>query len=241
MSSQPVRSYLFIAAAIVIAGVLISASVFVSVGEPTKTTTTTSTLLSTTTVTATSTELCGQQVWNSTSVSVTNCQLGVTLLLGIRETTVPTGTNETFYVSMRNDLPVNNTLSRLGSVSLPHINESSPGAIDDVLPAVFCRPSVPAWIIIYNQSGLPVQLSAAQPIITLCSETANNGPTFEFAPSQTLTQTLSVGGYLHSPDAAAPWENATFSQFSPGQYTVLAYDQWSPTVSLNFTVNFGDH
>jgi len=54
LSSQPVRSYLVIAAAIVIAGVLISASVFVAVGGA-KTTTTTLTSMTTVTITVTST------------------------------------------------------------------------------------------------------------------------------------------------------------------------------------------
>ena len=50
MSSQPVRSYLVIAAAIVIAGVLISASLFIAIGGA-KTTTITTTSTTTTTVT----------------------------------------------------------------------------------------------------------------------------------------------------------------------------------------------
>ena len=104
------------------------------VGEATRTTTKTSTITSTsvftttTTTTQTTTELCGPQAWNSTDVTITNCQLGITLSLGIRDTIISTGSNETFYVSIRNDLPSNSTLSRLGTISLPHINESSPGA-----------------------------------------------------------------------------------------------------------------
>jgi len=50
LSSQPVRSYLVIAAAIVIAGVLISASLFVALGGATRTTTTTETTTLTSTV-----------------------------------------------------------------------------------------------------------------------------------------------------------------------------------------------
>ena len=55
MSGQPTRSYLIIASAIVIAGILISASLFIAVGGATKTTTTTITTTSIKTVTSTST------------------------------------------------------------------------------------------------------------------------------------------------------------------------------------------
>ncbi len=53
MSSQPIRSYLVIAAAIIIAGVLISASLFLAIGEGTKTETTTTTVTDTSTLTTT--------------------------------------------------------------------------------------------------------------------------------------------------------------------------------------------
>ena len=52
MSSQPARSYLIIAAAIVIAGVLIAASLFFALGQTTKTVTTTITSEPTTTQTS---------------------------------------------------------------------------------------------------------------------------------------------------------------------------------------------
>jgi hypothetical protein len=51
LSAEQSRSYRMIAAAIVIAGVLISASLFVAIGQPTKTSTSTSMSTSTTTVT----------------------------------------------------------------------------------------------------------------------------------------------------------------------------------------------
>jgi len=60
LSSQPVRSYLVIAAAIVIAGVLISASLFVAIGRPTETLTSTDVQPSTITATATVTDDCSQ-------------------------------------------------------------------------------------------------------------------------------------------------------------------------------------
>ena len=56
MSSQPIRSYLMIAAAIIIAGVLISASLSVALGDITRTTTTTQTVTKTLTGTPTITE-----------------------------------------------------------------------------------------------------------------------------------------------------------------------------------------
>jgi hypothetical protein len=66
------RSYLVIASAIVIAGVLISASLFVAIGQATKTVTSTSVKIVTSTTEVTvATDLtspCTEQVWNSTGL-----------------------------------------------------------------------------------------------------------------------------------------------------------------------------
>ncbi len=232
LTVQPSRNYLAVASAIVIAGVLISASLFLAIGSPT----TTTTVLSTVTVTTTTTQLCGDQVGNSTNVSISNCQLGITLLIGIKDGILSPGANETFSVSLSNDWATTNVAVLHGDIStLHHINESNPSSLVDVLPPTFCHPNVPVWIIVYNESGLPVQLNNAFPSVVSCSGTAT-GTTYQFSPFQTLTQTFSVGGNWHSSNATAPWEDATYSQFSPGQYTVLAFDEWSQPITLSFTV-----
>ena len=76
LSSQPVRSYLVIAAAIVIAGVLISASLFLAVGQGMKTETTTTvtdTSTLTTTITATATNNTTTTAANKAPASINGC------------------------------------------------------------------------------------------------------------------------------------------------------------------------
>ena len=65
MSERPSRSYLIIAAAIVIAGALISASLFVAIGQPTKTVTTISTQISTVTTTPSQNFSLSKEVYSS--------------------------------------------------------------------------------------------------------------------------------------------------------------------------------
>lgn len=184
----------------------------------------------------TKTQPCGQQVGNATRASTTNCQLGITLILGIRNATITVGHNETFDISIRNDRASNNTVGFNGFPSLPRVNQSNPAFAVDELPPVSCGQRVPAWIMVYNESGLPIPLNDVAPFTGICGETSIGIP-YQFSPSQTLTETLSVGGYWRSSNISEPWKDATQSQFAPGQYTVLAFNGWNQPLMLNFTVD----
>ena len=259
MSSQPVRSYLVIAAAIIIAALVISAAALsYSSLEATVTktlttsTTTTSTLLTTTTVTTTSTITCIQGTVTSSpsgglpSNSTNNCQLGVTLGIATNRS-VSLGQNETVVVSLTNDLTTPSTHIYTGLPILPHgLNlMSSYVALGDAYPVAPSCPPPPGYlavgIAIYNSSGAYLQLNDAPPNALACvtRTTASGGPdtSYSFNSSQSVTKVLSIGGHWTSKDASEPWINATYSQFSPGNYTVVAFDGWQQFVELSFTVS----
>ena len=150
------------------------------------------------------------------------------------------GKNETFYLSVHNDLASNNSLVQENAILPPHISFNISNSLSslrdatDILPLNQCGQT--AWIAVYNESGLPVQLNDATPTVLICGELNSGPPPIQFTPYQTLTQDITVGGYWHSSNATAPWEDATFAQFGPGQYTVVAFDQWTQPIMLNFTV-----
>ena len=225
MSSQPVQSYLVIAAAIVIAGVLISASLFVAIGG-TKTTTVTST------VTTTSTATCTSGGSNATNSFTTNCNLGITLSVGIRPD-VLVGRNETVSVSLTNNLPDPTAFVYTGLPILPKgpLLSSVAATVDMYPPPPVCGyPSVgnyvPAYIVVYNGAGVPVQLTDSAIATVSCLH--GTGDSLTLNASQTATEVLSIGGVWTSTDANQPWINATYSHFSPGNYTVVAFDAVGP-------------
>jgi hypothetical protein len=121
---------------------------------------------------------------------------------------------------------------------------SSYVALWDAYPVAPSCPPPPGYlavdIAIYNSSGDYMQLNDAPPNLLACvtSTTASGGPatSYSFNASQTVTTMLSIGGHWTSKDASEPWINATYSQFSPGNYTVVAFDGWQQVVELSFMV-----
>jgi hypothetical protein len=229
------RSYLAIAAAIVTAGVLISASLFIAVWGA-KTTTVTKTV--------TSTSTCVEGGSNATNAFTTDCKLGVTLGLAVGPI-IPVGQNETIRVSLTNDLASPENVTYTG---IPTLHDfpglTSIAAVDFVLPeSETCGfPSspgyLPAFIVVYDSSGAPLQLGDSIPILLTC---LSSNPSFHpFNASQTISETISIGGYWTSPNPSEPWVNATYHQFPPGSYTIAAFDPWDQIAEQNFTVNFSD-
>jgi hypothetical protein len=100
LSSQPVRSYLFIAAAIVIAGVLIAASVFIAVGEPAKTTTLVSTSILTQTGTTTSTLTSTATTISQRNITMTETSTQTMTITSLRNNTVTTTATTTVLSTM---------------------------------------------------------------------------------------------------------------------------------------------
>jgi hypothetical protein len=232
LSTQPSRSYLVIASAILIAGVLISASVFVAIGgmKPTVTTT----------VTTTSIATCTDRTSNATNAFSTDCNLGITL--GVAATPeVLAGRNETFYVSVTNDMTKGTTFNYTSLPTLPNgpALSSVAATVDMFPPPPICGyPSlgnyVPAYIVIYNGAGVPVQLTDSAIATVSCLH--GTGYSLSFNASETITEDLSIGGVWTSTDANQPWINATYSHFSPGSYAVVAFDAWGQLAELNFSV-----
>lgn len=233
--------------AIIVAGVLISASLFVAVSGPTKTVTTTTasatteTIVSTTTATVTSqASSCsgsygGGAVPGATSNFTTSCQTGLTLSVA-SDPDIPVGTNQTIYVSLQNHLPSPQTANSSGSTNLPPGLDSQLVDWEDVQPQLpQCGAVAQGYIVIYNESGSLLMLQDEPDTLTqLCDNIANIGATLN--PYQTVTVSLSFGGYWTSADANEPWINATYRAFSPGEYTIVAFDSWGQLTKLSFTV-----
>jgi hypothetical protein len=228
LSSQPARSNLYIAAAIIIAGVLISSSLFVALRDEK------------TTVTVT----CTGSSAGVGSASVTDCSRGLTLGLSASPT-IAQGSNQTVTVSVSNDLGGPNTVSYTSFPSLPNgvtvSNLADDAYLLPLLPGcAYFGGQVPAYFfMVLNASGHPMQLNDEPPIVVSC---LSSGPpkSYSFTASQAISSEISVGGYWTSPDANEPWVNATYHQFPPGGYTLLAFDPWGQTVEVNFSVDLRD-
>jgi hypothetical protein len=247
MSAQPARNFTWVAVAIVMAAIVISAAVLSYASfEATVTrtvdtgTTTTSTEVSTSTVTdtvtSTSTAFCAGSASNTTYGVTTACPPGITLGLAMPHE-ILVGQNATVFLSLTNDLTATRNVSYTGFPALPDgLELGTPATLDDILPVDnYCGlPSVPAFIAVYNESGALMQLNDASPGITSLPCSYPNYQSFN--ASQTVTETLSISGYYTSTDASGPWVNATYSVFTPGNYTIIAFDPWEQLTELNFTV-----
>lgn len=116
---------------------------------------------------------------------------------------------------------------------------------DYILPVVpgscggFPSGYIPAFVAIYNESGGPQVLTDAPPNLFISScpaATSGSCDCYWFAPFETKAESISVGGVWQSPVTNEPWVNATYARFTPGNYTVIAFDWWGQTAEQNFTV-----
>lgn len=228
------RTYARIAVAIVIAAVIISATLLsYSAFESTITKTETTTVVDTCVQGSTTNEY-------SASNSTADCSLGVTL--GIQAYQVITS-GETLAVSvtLSNDVASARDVNYTGFPALQHgIDPSSPAWYDYVLPlGPACGyPSTstfePAFLAVYNASGFPMQLSdLPMPMLSCVS---NGAQSHFFSASQTLNESENVEQYWTSSDANEPWFNATSHIFPAGNYTAVAFDLWGQLAELSFTV-----
>ena len=167
---------------------------------------------------------------------------GITLGLSAPPS-VPTGANETITVVLTNLLPVPRQTRYTGFPTLPDgLNPFQTWYILPLNGGCTYGPTgpEPAFIVIYNESGAPVQLNAAPPSLVTCTTTFPSGGVpnyYQFAPFQSFSESVSVGGRWTSHDTSEPWINATYSSFAPGIYTIVAFDSWMQTSSQNFTVS----
>jgi hypothetical protein len=191
---------------------------------------------STSSTLSTSSTTCGTVTVNTTDVSSTNCQLGLTFTLSIESGTIEGGENLTAKVSIRNDLPSNRNVTFTGTPTMHGgLTPDSPELGVYLLPSPGCSTNVSGYIAAYNSSDAPQQLNDDAPNLA-CGVSGLAGFMHQFFPYQTINQTLTLGGYYHSSDASEPWLNATYVQFTPGQqYAVAAFDGWGQLLTLNFT------
>ena len=231
MKASSGRSYIAIASAIVIAGVLISASLFVAIGGAKITTVTK-------TITTTSTPSCAEGGSNATNAFATDCQLGITLGLATNPY-VLAGNNQSFHVSIKNDLPTPNHANFTGFPPLPNILNPS-------LTSLYSEPALPqcsslgfpiGYIVVYNESGYPLALQ--NPIIGTLTALCTALPGLQNSTMdayQTVTGSFSIGGYWSIPNINQFLVNDSYRLFGPARYTVVAFDAWGQLAELNFTV-----
>ena len=176
----------------------------------------------------------------SMSSKATDYQLGISLSLSANSSILG-GENETIIISLTNELPRPNNATFTGPPTLPHgptFSEVSwQNFVLPVPPSCGNTPYgyIPYYVVIYNQSGIPMQLNDAAPAILNCISSIKSNQHL-FSPSQVVTESISVGGFWKSPNANEPWLNAAHSRFSPGTYTVVAFDPWNQLTEVNFTV-----
>gem|GEM_PF-3038159 len=227
---EAARSYLVIAATIVIAGILISASVLVAIRQP-ATVTTTSTVVETFD--------CPQHFSNSTISVETDC--GTELSLGISASPViAAGGNQTVELLLTNDLLEPRSVNYTAIPALPdglYLDLPNPNTIDYFLPVLDCgitSGEPPLLMALINASGDRMQLTDLSPSALAC---LSGPPKFSFGPLQTVSDTLSVGGYWTSPDTEQPWINATYHPLPAGVYTIVAFDPWDQLTQFSFSVS----
>lgn len=174
---------------------------------------------------------------------VTDCKLGISLRLAIKEASLPAGSNQTFYLSVENVLNRANNVTYTGVPILPSfVFFSNMGVVDLLFHPNGCQaPIPPAFIVIYNAtSGKLLQLNTYSLSLVTCEtaglQSAVPG-SFHFTANQNITGLFSVGGYYTSTNPSEPWLNATYHLLSPGRYNAVAFDPWKQVAKLNFTVS----
>lgn len=173
--------------------------------------------------------------------------LGLSVDRSIPDVLFRPGSNLTIRLSLANGLPLPNPGRMTADFpSLPGgLTLFKGGFFDYILPVLpsscggFPSGYIPAFLAIYNMSGSPQVLTDAPPNLFISScpaATPGMCQCYWFAPFETKTETIIVGGVWHSPVANEPWVNATYANFTPGSYTVIAFDWWGQTAEQNFTV-----
>jgi hypothetical protein len=187
----------------------------------------------TTTVTAVTTTI---------SVSSITTYRPLDILLGLSgNSSIPMGTNETFTVSLTNELSSSNNATYTGPPVLQHgptlSGTSWNNYVLPVPPSCGSTPNdyIPYYVVIYNQSGAPLELNDVPPSILDCIS-STSGNYHVFSPSQVVTESVSVGGFWRSSNTNEPWVNATYIGFGSGTYTVVAFDAWGQQTTMYFEV-----
>jgi hypothetical protein len=242
--SEGSRGNLIIAAAIVIAGVLIAASLLFAVSEGTKTSTTTTTTTVIVTSVSTHTLTMTSNGTSTSSVSTSNSSIG--LQLSLEQTSYGNGS---FKVQVEDFNPLNTGVNVTGTDGWRY----GPYFLN---PYDNCAPPIPVGFAIAKGHYGSANLSSAQALplynttsITSCSLSIFTGQ-FEFRPmsdnftqnsgpgSFQLTDTAQVsflvsGYYTGGQDTSRP---AELIPLGPGEYTIIGADEWGQVLLLYFSV-----
>jgi hypothetical protein len=172
-----------------------------------------------------------------------NCQDSLILSLDIANSTIHSGTNMTFTLTIQNYLDIPNQVNVTSFPLLPSgVDPNSDAYSRDMLPSfppcglTPFNDYDPAFVMVYNSSGSPVTLTnPAIPGLVSCLY--GGPPTYHFGPSQALSETFTVGGYrITGRQTSALTPISGYVQFNPGKYTIVAFDAFGDSVILPFTV-----
>jgi len=172
---------------------------------------------------------------SSLVATVTDCKLGTSLTLAVKEAALRGGSNQTLYLSVKNAFNRANNVTYVGFPALPSFTFVNATVYLLVHPNGCQIPIPPAFILIYNAtSGKLLQLNTYSPTLLTC--VGNLPAYFHFTANQNLTGFFSIGGYYTSINLSEPWLNATYHTLPPGRYNAVAFDPWKHMAELNFTV-----
>ena len=279
MSSQPVRGYLVIAATIVIAGVLISASLFFAVGQATKTLTSTEIQTSTFTTTATETYISTEfstTTGGSTTYYSTVSSSGLRLQVTMNSTSVPP------HGAVAVQMKVLNTLSKNVSLGVVANQNISAWNRYDYLCGTNPSVSLLGFALLkgdfaagnVSSAGPPLQLAASSAALMCLANLPLNSTTFLPNSDRTMSswtyakvlqppypvtaEVNATTGYCFGSDLSGGCHGASgilgywnassgsagdaslaspaFTYLPPGEYTVVAMDDWGQTVYAHFQV-----
>ena len=245
MSAQPVKSYATLAIAIVVAALVVGASIYASSSLKTTTTITKTTTITTSTngtsVITTTAEAPSSVQIPVSSVSVQDNSTGLKLYLYVSANTTGAIFVFTYESNMLNRV---NNVTTTGKWPYPNTN-SYPCGNYDQFPIEYAVMQG-NWGLANYSLASSLALYNTAPIYACPTE---NYPQhfLSFAPlSDNASRIIMPGSWKESFSVSVKYAvpgywtgsgtNASFHDFSPGVYTVLADDEWGNVLLLHFTV-----
>jgi len=236
LSRQPLRSYSIIASAIIIAGILIAASLFVAVGKAPKTTT--STVVETQTVNGTATTTLNMTVTSTVTLvppnfAVVNSSVSKGLELSALIGPVQARTGQNITVTAL----VTNTLVTALTVNATSMTNPAYGP---------CEQTFATGVDVYLGNYTMADLSQGKALLLYDPSLPYTCPTvthyqYSFSPnSDVATSRGSTGPVVETSVLSGYYtgsgQSYAFNQFPPGVYTVKVFDAWGQAAIGHFEV-----
>jgi hypothetical protein len=224
LSGQPTRSYLIIASAIVIAGILISASLFVALGNmKTATVTVTTTAATSSAAILTTTGTSGDGAFTST----TNDTLGLQIMLTLNSTRMTSGGSINITVAYKN------VLARVLNLSAYAQDWRLTALGDDGDDYGYCVGASAFALEVFAGHFTASNITLGAPL-NADLKNALTGCGLHFS-AYNVFQPLS-GGRGFTDITSGYNVQGQLLTFQPGEYTAVAGDRWGQMVILNFVV-----